>query len=121
MPLAGTEDLCPLVSARIHECPCLPEFSCLIEFPVSAPMYTKFSGRLSIKYPDYTEYPCRAGKACRERPSAAAPCIKIAAIEDQSSTCRWPLLVDQVHTEPLQSVFANVPASNCGQTFKLQV
>lgn len=53
----------PTRSCRAEECPHLPAFTCLIEFPVSAGMYTKFSKGLSIKYPPDTEYPMPTGKS----------------------------------------------------------
>jgi hypothetical protein len=59
----------PTRCCRVEQCPRLPEFTCLIEFLVSARMYTKFSERLSIKYPHDTEYPMPTGRSLDvERP-----------------------------------------------------
>jgi hypothetical protein len=62
----------PTRSCRAEECPHLPEFTCLIEFLVSAGMYTKFSKGLSIKYPHDTEYPMPIGRTLGAEESAVA-------------------------------------------------
>ena len=66
--LGGTRNR-PNRCCRAEQCPRLPEFTCLIEFLVSARMYTKFSERLSIKYPLYAEYAMPTGRSLNvERP-----------------------------------------------------